>query len=306
MERDETRLRRTERIGLLAAAVVERLKDCVTDQLGDLGDDGVSEGSNSGHDQFAGNPMFHSYIRGNEDGSKSATVNNFAKVRWWPRSKFVRTCCKVMMKRMSCFIGEGDNPDAIPSDCAANSGSRYAMPFRTEPDLGQVAKNSAKPSPRLSTRASKQVCDVLHDEEGRSYFANQSDNFRPESAPGSFRNPSLTSRCANVLAREPAADDIDGNSIGSKSFAGKLAHVAVAGDIGPVLGEDAAGEVFDFAEGNGFKAASPFQSEGKSTDAAEQVQHLELRRQSAAERIRVVGRGGSAAGIGDQTAEGRG
>jgi hypothetical protein len=73
------------------------------------------------------------------------------------------------------------------------------------------------------------------------------------------------------LAWETARDDIDGNSIGRKSFCGKGAHVSVAGDVRPVLGEDFARELFDFAEGDGFEAARSFKAKGKSSNAGKQI-----------------------------------
>jgi hypothetical protein len=57
------------------------------------------------------------------------------------------------------------------------------------------------------------------------------------------------------LAWESSGDDINaGNSIGSKSFCGKGADIIVAGDVRPVLGEDFAGDLFDFAERDRFEA----------------------------------------------------
>jgi hypothetical protein len=68
------------------------------------------------------------------------------------------------------------------------------------------------------------------------------------------------------LAGEPSTDDINGNSIGSKSFCGKRSHVSVARDIGPVLGEDFARELFDFAEGDGLEPTSSLQSQRKTAN----------------------------------------
>jgi hypothetical protein len=80
----------------------------------------------------------------------------------------------------------------------------------------------------------------------------------------------------DVLARKPARDDINGNSISSNSLCGKGADVVVAGDIRPVLGEDFARERFNFAEGDGFKTACSFKAKGKSSYAREKVKDAEL------------------------------
>jgi hypothetical protein len=55
----------------------------------------------------------------------------------------------------------------------ANGGSWYAMPLCIKPDLGQVSENSSEPSSWPLRRASKQVCDVLHNDELRSNLANE-------------------------------------------------------------------------------------------------------------------------------------
>jgi hypothetical protein len=73
----------------------------------------------------------------------------------------------------------------------------------------------------------------------------------------------------SILARETPANAINGNSIGSKSLCGEFSHVRVAGNIRPVLGEDATGELFDFAEGDGFEAARSFEAKAESSYAAE-------------------------------------
>jgi hypothetical protein len=82
------------------------------------------------------------------------------------------------------------------------------------------------------------------------------------------------------LAREAAGDDIDGNSIGSESCAGKGANIVIAGDSGPMARQNAAGEWFDFAEGDGFKPARPFKAKRESADAAEKVQDAKFHARS--------------------------
>jgi hypothetical protein len=70
------------------------------------------------------------------------------------------------------LVGVGNNPDAISLVVCANGGSWYAMPFRIKPERGQGPENDAEPS-------MKQICDVLHDDEEGSNFANKSGVLRP-------------------------------------------------------------------------------------------------------------------------------
>jgi hypothetical protein len=65
------------------------------------------------------------------------------------------------------------------------------------------------------------------------------------------------------LAREAPGDDVNGNSIGSESCAGKGANIVIAGDSGPMARQNAAGEWFDFAKRYGGKPARPFKAEGE-------------------------------------------
>jgi hypothetical protein len=139
-----------------------------------------------------------------------------------------------------------DDPYAVASVRGTNGASWYAVPFRIIPERGQGSENCIHPS-------RKQRADVLHDNETRSQFANKTGDFVEQAAPLAFKSCAKSCK-ADVLAWEPAADDIDGNSIGSKSFCGKGAHVVIAGDAWPVLGEDFARERFNFTEGGCFKS----------------------------------------------------
>jgi hypothetical protein len=52
------------------------------------------------------------------------------------------------------------------------------------------------------------------------------------------------------LAWKAAADDIDGNSIGSKSAGGKGSDVVIAWHLGPVFRQHAPAEWIDLAKGD--------------------------------------------------------
>lgn len=182
-----------------------------------------------------------------------------------------------MLPRFSASFarGVGQNPDPVASVRRTNGGSWYAVPLRIIPERGQVSENSSKPS-------TKQSCDVLHDDKSGCQFANKTGDFGPKARTFSGKSCAL-SGSANVLAWEPARDNVNGaNPIGSKSLCGKLAHVSVAGDFGPMLCEDAAGKVFDFAERDCFKAGvfaimgCPFQPQRKAAYSREKIEDTQL------------------------------
>nr|WP_053553207.1 hypothetical protein [Sphingopyxis sp. 113P3] len=150
------------------------------------------------------------------------------------------------------------------------------MPFRIIPERGQVSENSAKPSATLLSWATKQICDVLHDDEGRSNFASQSTDFRPKAASRAALDTSSQAGDGNVLAREAAGNDIDGNSINIESLRGKLSDVSIAGDVGPVLCKDTAGELLYFTEGDGLETARALKPQAETSDAGKEIEDFEL------------------------------
>jgi len=165
--------------------------------------------------------------------------------------------------------GVGNNPNAVSSVRGANGGSWYSVPLRIIPERGKVSENSAKPP-------SKQSCDVLHDDESGSYLANDASVLEPE--PRSFAGEaSALSRRADVLAWEPAADDVCGNSIPSKSVGTEFSDIFIDGHLRPMLAEDFAAEWLDLAERDGFKSAGPFQAQRETANSAKQVENLEHR-----------------------------
>lgn len=58
-----------------------------------------------------------------------------------------------------------------------------------------------------------------------------------------------------------------------EAFSGEGSNVVVAGDVGPVLGEDAPTEGVDLTEGNGSHPGS-FESEAEAANSAEEVEHI--------------------------------
>jgi hypothetical protein len=62
--------------------------------------------------------------------------------------------------------GVGNKPDSTPAMGSPEVGSSNAAILRVIPERGQVAENS-------SHAASKESCDVLHDDVSGSKFANE-------------------------------------------------------------------------------------------------------------------------------------
>jgi len=154
------------------------------------------------------------------------------------------------------FVGVGKYPNSVPTMPGAKVGSWKAMPFRIIPDLGQVSENSAKPCSRSVTGPTKDVCDVLQDRDAWSYLINQSDQLGIEAASSAFIQSNFGPGDANILAREPTRDDINGNSVASKSVGCEFSYVMIAGNLWPMFLEDAPREFFDLAERHGLKATS--------------------------------------------------
>lgn len=164
--------------------------------------------------------------------------------------------------------GVGNNPDAVSLVWGSNGGRRYNVPLSIIPERGKVSQNS-------SSSPSKQSCDVLHDDDVRSNFANKSPVMGPESASLACE-PSPLSRNADILAREPTADDVDvGNSIPSKSVGAEFSNVFIYRHPRPMLGQYAPTERLNLAESHGFKSTCALKPKGESTDAAKEVERFQ-------------------------------
>jgi hypothetical protein len=141
-------------------------------------------------------------------------------------------------------------------------------PLRIIPAFGKAPKDSTQPSARESP-------DIFHDDEFRSQLANESVKFVPKPAAFSVQAGSLA-RVADILAREPACDDIDFNSVSSKSVGCEFSDVTIARHLGPVFCQYAAREFLNLAEGDGLKPASALKTQRKSTHARKQVEYSQL------------------------------
>jgi hypothetical protein len=117
----------------------------------------------------------------------------------------------------------------------AHVGSSYATPLRVIPEGGQVCENDIHPP-------SKESCDVLHENVSGSYFANDTGVLRPKTRAGAT-DPGSLSGLADVLAGEPAAEDVDGGDGGR----GNSPDIPHAKHVRPVLLKNSLAERVDLA-----------------------------------------------------------
>jgi hypothetical protein len=136
------------------------------------------------------------------------------------------------------------------------------MPFSIIPERGQVAENSAKSPP-------KQSCDVFHDDDCGSYFANEAGVFPPEAAACSLKT--FATACeTNVLAGKSSNDSVGFNPVSVESIGGKLANIVINRNPGKALGKAGSGFGVDFAERDRLKAASALEANVKAGNPGEQ------------------------------------
>jgi hypothetical protein len=117
-----------------------------------------------------------------------------------------------------------DDEHAVSYVRGTKRGRWKTLPFRIEPEGGQIPENVAHSS-------SKEPWDVLHEDVSGSKYANDAGELGPE--PAFVGLGKLLPGLADGLTGEAAADEIDGFDISED-----VADVADAVDVGPVLTED--------------------------------------------------------------------
>lgn len=167
-----------------------------------------------------------------------------------------------------CVCGVGNNPNSIPRMRGADGGSWNTVPDRIIPEREKVSENGSHPE-------TEQTCDVFHNDELWSYFANDPAILFPKTRSRTFDARSLSSS-GNVLAREPPADDVDvGNSIPSKSVGAEFSNVFIYRHPRPMLRQYAPTERLDLTERHGFKSTRALKPKGESTNAAKEVERFQ-------------------------------
>lgn len=108
---------------------------------------------------------------------------------------------------MLLAVGVGSkDPQSLSQVRGAAVGRREHAPFRIEPEVGQRPENSVEPS-------NKEPWDVLHEDEARSHFANDTKHLEPEAAAGAVESGALPGD-GDVLAWKPTGDDVDTSTPG--------------------------------------------------------------------------------------------
>lgn len=132
----------------------------------------------------------------------------------------------------SRVVGVGHNPEPVTSVRGANGCSRYAVPFRVVPALGQVPENSSEPQGKVPWH-------VLQEHEAGSNVANDSEDFGPKMTL--VRLSESRAGEAEGLAWVPACEEVERPELRPV----EVAYVADAWGAWPVAFEDAGGVLVD-------------------------------------------------------------
>ena len=148
--------------------------------------------------------------------------------------------------------------------CAGIVRAQHA-PFRIEPQRGQVAENTSKPS-------TNEHWGVFHEDEARSHLANDPSKLRPEA--GSLAVDACALSCgADVLAGEASGDEVNTSPPG---VAVKGAHVVPEREPGqdpvPLPLEEDSPRVFLQLDGAHWHMAEKESAEDSAPGSGEEVQ----------------------------------
>jgi hypothetical protein len=139
------------------------------------------------------------------------------------------------------------------------------VPLRIIPD------RSERPEHDIQSARAK-GCNVFDDDPSGTDFVDNAGVVPPETGP--FASKASTASCkADILARESSADAVHPKPICPDAVSGKGFDISIHPCVRPAARKHATGEWFDFAEGNGLKAARSFQAQAETANPAEQVKH---------------------------------
>src|SRR6266700_366609 len=96
-----------------------------------------------------------------------------------------------------CAIGVGQQEESFSSVRSADIARSKHIPFRIEPERGQIPENAIEPSVSES-------CDVFHEDDSGSKRANDASELGPEPRAGTLDAGAFAGE-ADVLAGEAAA-----------------------------------------------------------------------------------------------------
>lgn len=229
--------------------------------LGDLGDDGVSEGVEGVLHQPNGNPMSHSIQRGfrypsTGPGSRIATTSS--KLRPYPS----RRDRKWTFTRDIVALGVGQKKHAVTCLWGTEATRRYNIPPDIEPELGKIAEDD-----RNCFSVAKQADHVLDDDVSGS---NSGDDIaHPGPSPPLVPDTRTEAGIGERLAGRSTRDDVDGRSNSPSPPLSGGSDVVMSWHLRPVLSKDAAAVLVELHLADGGHP-SPLQTELKATDSSEQ------------------------------------
>ena len=163
------------------------------------------------------------------------------------------------------IILRGDDPDAVASVRGIDGASWNNKWDGAVSDAFQVRK-AALEAQRLVNKTSH----ILANDPSRPYVFNKGSHDRPEISV--IFCASLLPGCGPRLTGEPAADEVNS----SKSICVDGSDVVVDRRVGPVFLKDGLAERLSLAEGNCPKSSRCFESEAEASDAAEEVEDVEV------------------------------
>ena len=161
------------------------------------------------------------------------------------RARRASMVAKSVVSPVSITAGVGHDPEAVALVRRTNGGSGYAVPLSIVPERGQVPENDTEASPEKRG-------DILHEDVAGSNLANEAGVFDPE-ATALTREPFASASDGDILAGKSAANNVDCSDM----LGLQLSNVAVDGNVGPMLGKDAARELLDLAEGHRLESSRP-------------------------------------------------
>lgn len=203
---------------------------------------------------------------------RASTASDVIVLRSPPGIRRFIAMCAAGVLPSSFATGVGNDPDAVPPVRGAKGACRKAVPLRVIPERGQVPENNPESS-------RKESCDVLHNDVAGSKFANDSGVLRPKTRPGAGEPCTLPGE-GEILAGEPAADDIDGGEV----VGADVAHVGVPFGVGEVVGEDGSAEGVELDLPCG-SHPGPLEPEVEAADAREEGADTQHRSWSMVSRI---------------------
>jgi hypothetical protein len=139
------------------------------------------------------------------------------------------------------------------------------MPFRIIPDLSERPEHSIQ-----SARA--KGCDVFGDDPARARFGDDPVHFEPK-AGSLAAEPGALSGEADILAGEPAGNDIGRGIDGFEVFGGDTFHVSYDRHAGEPGAQHTNGVGIYLAHSGDLEACSP-KAKLEAADAAEQTHYL--------------------------------